>query len=389
MPRSASLSSMPAAPAPQHSAITRSSSSWRALSSTSPASTRSSRHRKSCSLFGSLLKLLFSSSLLLTSSGCYYGHLAIGQAKLLLARQSVENLLADPETYPELRAKLELVSEAREFASELGLEVGNQYTSYVPWPEDRIITSIIATRPGEIDAAGFHFPILGSVPYKGFFDLARAEREAEKLRAEGMDVCIGGVTAYSTLGWFDDPLTSPMLNAKSDDIVETVIHELVHATVFLKSQPDFNEGVANFIGEEAVVLFYSDPDRTPPPERDPRRRIDDGRLISQTLMTIREDVAALYARSLGDEERRRERRAIDDLARDRLRNLDLSSRDPARLAERARLNDACRAIQSTYVADTPLHGKLLSEMDDDLVRFILRLREVDGSEDPRASFFGL
>jgi predicted aminopeptidase len=221
----------------------------------------------------------------------------VGQTKILLARQSIEGLLADPATDSDLRDKLVLVREAREFAGELGLAFGNQYTSYVAWPDDRMITSIVATRPFEIEAAGFRFPIIGEVPYKGFFDRDRAERAAEKLRAEGMDVCIGAVTAYSTLGWFDDPLTSPMLKAHPDSLVETVIHELVHATVFLKSQPDFNEGVANFIGEEATVLFFEQSDRSPPPGRNPRDRIDDGRVIDRAMMKIRQNVDDLYSQS--------------------------------------------------------------------------------------------
>ena len=324
---------------------------------------------------------------MLGSTGCYYSHLAVGQAKLLWARQPIEELLEDPEIDPELRDNLELVNAARAFAGELGLDIGDQYTSFVFWPEDRIITSIIATRPFEIEAAGFRFPIIGTVPYKGFFDIERAEREAEKLRASGMDICMGGVSAYSTLGWFDDPLTSPMLNASRDAIVETVVHELVHATVFLRSQPDFNEGVANFIGEEAAILFFASGSRAPVPTTPPRNRIEDGRIVAETLMTVRQEVADLYDQPIADNDRTARRNQLDVRARETLANLALTSRDPQRLAKFARLNDACLAIQSTYVADTPLYLDLLERLDGDLVRFIDRLRNTADSEDPRATFF--
>lgn len=339
--------------------------------------------------------------LLLSSTGCYYGHLAVGQVKLLWARQSVDQLLADPDTDAELREKLQLVQVARGFASKLGLDVHGQYTSYVPWPHDRIVTSIIATQPGQIETTNFHFPIVGEVPYKGFFDQARAEREAERLRASGMDVCVGAIRAYSTLGWFDDPLTAPMLDTTEERLFETVVHELVHATVFVRSQPDFNEGVANFIGEEAVVLFYSghaSQDATPAtkngtsPDRsvvDPRARVEDDRLIAQTLMSLRDEIAQLYALELPEPERERRREALESTGRKKLASLALNSRRAIPVSEAARINDACLAIQGTYVADTPKHRAVLEALDGDLERFIARLRSAAKSEDPRSSFFAL
>lgn len=339
----------------------------------------------------------------LFSTGCYYGHLAVGQTKLLLARQSVDSVLNDPNTDAELRAKLEAVEQARAFASDLGLEVDGQYTSYVPWQSDRIVTSIIATRPGEIAPANFKFPIVGEVPYKGFFDKSLAEELAASLRAEGMDVCVGAIRAYSTLGWFDDPLTEPMLDTTVDRLVETVIHELVHATVFLSSQPDFNEGTANFIGEEATVLFYTQRDRqretqsdralensddaTAPNAANIRARIDDERLVARTLMTLRDEVEALYGEDLAADERMAQRTALETSSRTRLAELPLTTRDPSRLSEHARLNDACLGIQGTYVADTPQHQVVLDSLNGDLLRFIARLREVADSDDPRATFF--
>lgn len=325
--------------------------------------------------------------LLLNSTGCYYGHLAVGQVKLLLARQSVDQLLADPATDHDLRTKLELVQRARDFAAELGLEVQGQYTSYVSWPHDRIVTSVIATKPGTIEASNFRFPIVGAVPYKGFFDRERAEREAARLRDQGMDVCLGAISAYSTLGWFDDPLTAPMLDTTPERLVETVIHELVHANVFVKSQPDFNEGVANFIGEEAVVLFYDKDREVKESQPDPRARVSDDRLIAQAMMSLRDDIAELYAIDLSKPDRQQRRVELESAGRETLAALALSSRSAERLAERARINDACLAIQGTYVADTPRHLEVLAQLDGDLVRFILRLKRAAESDDPRSVFF--
>jgi predicted aminopeptidase len=321
---------------------------------------------------------------LLGGSGCYYAHLAEGQARLLMARRSVSDVLTDPETTTELRQSLSLVQRARSYAAEIGLEVEGQYTSYVQWPGDRIVTSLIVTEPGQIDARPFDFPIIGRVPYKGFFDQERAEREAAELRDEGLDVCLVPVSAYSTLGWFDDPLTDPMLRGDEGRLAETILHELVHATVFLKSQPDFNESVASFIGQEASIGFFADE-----PLRAERRRaeVEDGRTLARETMAFREDLRLLYEQGLDEPKRTRARAEIEAAARKRIGALALSTRDAARTAERLRLNDACVALRGTYTADIPRHALQLDRLDGDLPRFIDRLRSVADADDPRARFF--
>ena len=207
-------------------------------------------------------------------SGCYLVHLAEGQTRLLHARRPIDEVLNDPSTADDLRQRLERVGQARNFAAELGLDVGDQYTSYVDWPGDRIVTTVVATRPGEVEPAGFWFPIVGRVPYKGYFDREKAEAEAKRLRERGLDVCELAVPAYSTLGWLDDPVTAPMLRRGEGPLVETILHELVHATVYVRNQPDFNEGVASFIGDEGSVRFYA-ATNGPEASRRERERIEE------------------------------------------------------------------------------------------------------------------
>ncbi len=321
---------------------------------------------------------------LLLGSGCYYGHLAAGQTRLLLARRDVEEVVADPETSDELRQRLFLVERTRSFAAQLGLTVEGQYTSYVPWPGDRVLTTLVVSEPGRVEARPFRFPIVGRVPYKGFFDLERAEREASRLQAEGLDTCLIAVPAYSTLGWFDDPLTDPMLHGGDGRLVETIIHELVHASVFLKSQPDFNEGAANFIGQEASVRFLADqPERA----RERRAEVTDTRRLAAEMMAFRERVRTLYERVSETREREQQRARIELDARRRLAELPLETREPARLAERVRLNDACLALRGTYAADTPRHAAVLEHLRGDLSRFIDRLRAAAEASDPHVRFF--
>ncbi len=314
-------------------------------------------------------------------SGCYYTHVAMGQSRLLRARKPIEAVLADPATPPEIREGLLLALQVREFAIELGLDVRGQYTSFVEWPGDRVVTSVVATRPGTVTPAGFHFLLLGRLPYKGFFDRERANRESEALRADGLNVCEFGVSAYSTLGWMDDPITEPMLRQEPGQLVEVILHELVHATVYLKGHADFNESIASFIGEEGRVLFYQNSDQ---PEHAHRQRleIEDARRVHAALLRFRDEVSELYA-SQGSGTRRDEiRRELEERARKRIRNLPLVTRDPNQIAGVLRMNDACLALTGTYAAELERYAELFSRLDGDLIALIARLTGVAGSKDP-------
>jgi predicted aminopeptidase len=302
---------------------------------------------------------------------------------MLMASRSIDAVLADAETTPELRAQLELVQEARHFAEQLGLEVHGQYTSYVDWPGDRIITSVIATEPRSVRPADFQYPIIGKAPYRGFFDPERAEALAGELRARGLDVCVVGVAAYSTLGWLDDPITAPMLQRGEGALVETVLHELVHATVFVKSHPDFNEGAANFFGEEASMRFFAAREASAEAAR--RARVHDARLLDRALNDLRDDIAQLYAGDAADPNP--DRGQLEAEARERVAALPFQARDGAVLADKLRLNDACLALQGTYAGDVGDHVRVLAELDGDLGAYLERLRSAAKSDDPRASFF--
>jgi len=305
----------------------------------------------------------------------------MGQNRLLRARQPIEAVLVDPATSPEIRERLLLVLQVREFAIALGLEVGEQYTSFVAWPGDRVVTAVVATRPGTVTPAGFHFLLLGRLPYKGFFDRERAGRESEALRADGLNVCEFGVSAYSTLGWMNDPITEPMLRQESGQLVEVILHELVHATVYVKGHANFNESIASFIGEEGSVLFYESSD---PPERAHRRRleIEDARRVDAALLRFRDEVSALYASQDTGTSRDEIRRDLEERARKRIRNLPLVTLDPNPLAGVLRMNDACLALAGTYAAELERYAELLAELDGDLGALIARLKGVKGSKDP-------
>ena len=317
--------------------------------------------------------------------GCYYGHLAQGQARLLAARQPVDEVVAAPDTSPELKAQLSAIRRSRDYARQIGLTVKSQYTDYVAWPHDRIITSLVVTQPGSVEPYPFSYPFVGELPYKGFFDHDRAETEAESFRQKGFDVCLLPVPAYSTLGFFADPITDPMLRGGEGPAVETVLHEFVHATVFVDGDADLNESSASFIGEEASVLFFA-----PDPEKAAQRRtqVDEKRKVRGRLLEFRQQVAALYADS-EEPPSPATREALETGFRDSIRALDLTTRDPEKLAQSLRLNDACLAIAGTYSADLPEHQRLFRSMDGDLPAYVERLKASAQEEDPRTKFFSL
>ncbi len=331
-----------------------------------------------------LLAGLACSGVLLGASGCYLGHLAAGQIRLISARESIARILEDPATPAELREQLSGIARVREFASALGLEVDDQYRSFVPWPGDRILTMVVSTRPGEVDPARTWFPLVGSVPYKGFFDLARAETEAERHREAGRDVCVVPVAAYSTLGWLDDPVTGPMLRRSEAELVDMILHEFVHATVYVSGESRFNEGVANFIGEEGSVLFYRERNDASAAEHR-RRNVADSRRVSSVLADYRDEVRALYASGAPGSEREVARGALEETARGRLARLPLEGRDPERVAAAARLNDACIALTGTYSDDLDSYAEALRDLGSDLRAFVARFREAAGADDPRAA----
>ena len=303
------------------------------------------------------------------------------------ARQPIEEVLADSGTPADLRRQLRAVQRARAYAQTLGLDVDQQYTSYVDWPGDRVVTSVITTRPGEVTPAGFWFPFLGRVPYKGFFEPERAEAEAEKLRGKGLDVCVVAVPAYSTLGWLQDPITSPMLRRGEGQTIETVFHELVHASVYVKDRVDFNETVANFIGQEASVRFYEQ-DEMPEAAHARRGAVRDERAVSAALVGLRARIETLYESSDPGPERDATRRRLAREARAEIAALPLRERDPAELAEKIRLNDACLALWGTYGAETDRYVAKLDGLGGDLTAFIVQLREAADAPDPAEALLG-
>jgi predicted aminopeptidase len=325
--------------------------------------------------------------LVVLTSGCYLAQVGMGQARLMRARTPIAHVVADPTTPAPVRERLLLVSDVRAFASKLGLEVGEQYTSYAPWPGDRIVTALVATRPGEIEPHEFWFPLVGHVPYKGYFDEERAQQDAREMEAEGFTTCLSPVPAYSTLGWFQDPVTGPMLRGEKSDLVETLIHELVHRTVYAEDAADFNEGIATFVGQTGMIQFFEARDG-PSSASATRARalVADDRAIAERLEALRAQVERLYRTEPAGPDRDAARARAEEEARAALAGLALTTQDPRVLARDVQLGDACLALEGTYTRDLARYDEALGRAGD-LPTLVLRAKRAARSADPRQTLW--
>ncbi|WP_178109848.1 aminopeptidase [Pseudomonas sp. AG1028] len=194
---------------------------------------------------------LLASALAGCSTVDYYGQLARGQLQLLSARQLVQALIEDPATEPKLRERLELSQQARRFASEkLALPDNRSYRLYADLHRPFVVWNLFATDEFSLQPQLHCFPIAGCVAYRGFYEQSRARGAAALLNAQGLDTYLGGVEAYSTLGWFDDPILNTMLRWSDERLVAVIFHELAHQQYYLAGDTAFNESYATFVEQE-------------------------------------------------------------------------------------------------------------------------------------------
>ncbi len=212
------------------------------------------RNRRS----SAISRVLLTCSVLLLSacSPVYVFRASLEEAQILLARRDLTEIIKDPATKPELADKLSLVLEAREFASTLGLEPDGSFSAYSEVNRPVLVWVLSASSKTALEPHTWWFPIVGSVPYKGFFSKEEALAASDKLEKNGWDTLIRGSIAYSTLGWFDDPLLSTMVALDDVTLVDTVFHELTHSTIWLSGHAAFNESLANFVGAHATIQFF-------------------------------------------------------------------------------------------------------------------------------------
>jgi predicted aminopeptidase len=195
-------------------------------------------------------------------AGCfhvdYVMQAAEGQLDLACRARSIESARQDPDIHPRVRALLGEVPRIKTFAKDQGLVPTDSYEDFVNLDRDSVVYVVTAAPKLSLQPHRWSFPIVGSVPYLGWFDKIRAEYEAEKLAKEGYDVYVRGASAYSTLGWFADPVLSSMIEEGDEaigELADTIIHESVHATVYIPDQSEFNESLASFVAGKLTPVW--------------------------------------------------------------------------------------------------------------------------------------
>jgi predicted aminopeptidase len=237
--------------------------------------------------------------LLLGSCGSlrYYAQAVRGQSQLVFHRQDVASITNDPTTDPKLAARLLLAQKARRFASQhLGLPDNRSYTRYVDLHRNYVVWNVFAAPRYSVDPVLHCFPIAGCVAYRGYFAEADAKAEVERLQKKGDDVEIGGVSAYSTLGWFADPILSSMLRWDDDELDSTIFHELAHQLIYVKNDTAFNESFATFVQDQGLREWRLS--RGLSAQNDQMQSMDNG--FTALLLDLRDRLKKLYASGASD-----------------------------------------------------------------------------------------
>ena len=187
----------------------------------------------------------------------FYHQLASGQTQILLNRQDIDRLILEPSTDKELREQLLKVESVKDYAvSNLGLVANRSFSSYVDLNREYVLWNVFASKPYSVEAINRCYPLVGCVPYRGYFSRQGAISQAEKLATQkGLETYVGGVPAYSTLGWFEDPVLNTFVFWKDHELASLIIHEILHQNFWLKNDAQFNEGLANFVGDQAAVIW--------------------------------------------------------------------------------------------------------------------------------------
>lgn len=286
---------------------------------------------------------------------------AYEEARILARRQSIEKLLDGSDLEPAIRTQLERTLAAREFAAtHLGIDPGGSFRSLSRVDQDQIVHVVSAAQRHRLEAYTWWFPIVGRVPYRGYFRRDAAAALARSLEERGYDTYVRGALAFSTLGYFDDPLLSHMLRYPAEELVETILHELLHGTIYLSGAASFNETFANFVGHRGAIAFFVERGDEDAAAR-AADRWRDALQFAEFLDSIVRDLEQAYERGISDAERQ-ERFAA---ARAGYQRLDWRTRDYDRFAGDD-LNNAVLLARRVYFDRLELFERVYERFAGDL-----------------------
>jgi predicted aminopeptidase len=305
----------------------------------------------------------------------YYAQAISGHLGLMRGRQEISKILAAGDSAPELTHKLELAIEIREFATaQLGLPDNGSYTHFVRTGRAAVTWNVVATPELSLEPRRWCFLVAGCVPYRGYFEQEAATRFAGRLATDGLDVAVSPAVAYSTLGWFEDPLLDTMLRYRDERLAAVMFHELAHQQLYLRGDTVFNESYASFVEEIGVTLWL----RLSGRESQLSGWRDQQQAATQfdaLLLRARVSLSELYAGNAEDDGKRQSKAAIFD-------QLQVDYRDLVRESWQGRdffggwfaseLNNARLALFNSYRGGICAFSALYRDSAKDMKRFHAR-----------------
>ncbi len=316
--------------------------------------------------------------ILFTACGCYVLQSAQGQLALMSRRRPIARVIERPDTAPSLRAQLQEVASLRNFASrELGLPDNGSYRSYADLGRRYVVWNVVAAPEFSVDPKKWCFPVVGCVAYRGYFAERRARKFAAGLKRQGFDVSVEGVAAYSTLGYFDDPILNTMLGWDDAELASVVFHELTHQLLYVPGDAAFNEALATAVEDEGVRrwLVAQHRDATLEQYREHQARY---LAVIDLLRRTRAELEVIYALRIDLDQMRERKRAAFATLRDSYQRLRAPWHGDAPFEAwfSGTLNNAQLASIATYHDCVPGFQRELAAVQGDLGAFFRRVRQL-------------
>ncbi|HXC24616.1 MAG TPA: aminopeptidase [Gemmatimonadaceae bacterium] len=323
----------------------------------------------------------------LSPTACYLSRGALEEAKILGKRRDISDILADPRTDSLTRQKLRIVVAARRYAKDvIGLNAKESFTTYTRLDRDTLVLVLSAAYRDQLTPYTWWFPIVGRVPYKGYFDFNQARLDARNLDQEGYDTYLRPSDAFSTLGFFNDPLLSTTLNVDTLEIANTVIHELTHNTFYASGQVTFNESFASFVGARGAAAFFRSRG-APGAAAQVDARWEDDQLLAAFWTRLSHTLDSAFAAHPNDRAARlRARDSIYTWARQLLVDsvaVRFKTISPL-YAERVQMDNASLLARRVYASELPLFDAVWEREEHDLRKTVVQLIALAKStpEDP-------
>ena len=259
-----------------------------------------------------LFRILGCFLLILFLNGCesiqYYGQAAHGQLEILIKREPIKELVEQEDIDDQIKQQLQLVLDVREFAqNHLSLEVGKQYSTYVDLERPYVVWNVFAAPEFSTNAYEWCYPVIGCAAYRGYFSEEAALKYEEKMKEQGFDTYVGGIAAYSTLGWFNDSILNTFIKRKPNSLASLIFHELAHQRIYAKGDSTFNESFATVVEQHGLEQWLEHQGEEPSKDSSPAKMQNYRKDFIQLVLDTREELQMLYDSQLDEQQMRKKK----------------------------------------------------------------------------------